>query len=110
MRRQIAAFRAGVIPIVVCKNRLVQMEKTEKVRRDRTSSNPISQREDNPVCQDDGLSARGTFPGGIGLNWCLNQDVKVNLNHEYTSFMGGSANPALAPEAHLFLSRAQFVF
>jgi len=55
-------------------------------------------------------SATKALYGGIGLNWHLNRNVKINLNYENTDFTGGSGNAALATDEQLFLTRAQITF
>jgi phosphate-selective porin OprO/OprP len=57
-------------------------------------------------------SAREATSWGVGANWYLNRNVKLNLDYESTSFRGGSkVNTAVtAHEEHVILSRVQFAF
>ncbi|MDB6125686.1 MAG: oprP [Pedosphaera sp.] len=57
-------------------------------------------------------SAKEATSWGVGVNWYLNRNVKVNLDYEQTSFRGGSkAKTAVTarPES-VILSRVQFAF
>ena len=57
-------------------------------------------------------SARSALSFGIGLNWYLNRNVKVNLDYEQTRFQGGSLAPGsvTAQDERAFLTRVQFGF
>ncbi len=57
-------------------------------------------------------SARQATAWGVGLNWYLNSNLKLNLNYEATSFEGGSsaAGSVTARPEHAILSRVQFMF
>jgi phosphate-selective porin OprO/OprP len=56
-------------------------------------------------------SARVATAWGAGLNWYLNENVKLNLNYESTSFRGGlSPNAITAKQEHIIFSRIQFQF
>lgn len=57
-------------------------------------------------------SAREATSWGVGLNWHLNKNVKVNLNYEQTEFEGGSQakGAVTAQDEKAFLSRVQFSF
>lgn len=63
-----------------------------------------------PVFANPAQSATKALVWGVGLNWHLNRNVKLQLNYEQTEFTGGNANPALAQPEHLVLTRAQFAF
>jgi phosphate-selective porin OprO/OprP len=63
-----------------------------------------------PVFANPTQSATSAFSWGIGLNWHLNRNVKLQLNYINTDFEGGGDNPALAQREQLVLSRAQFAF
>jgi phosphate-selective porin OprO and OprP len=57
-------------------------------------------------------SANQATSWGVGLNWYLNRNVKLNLDYERTTFRGGSrAKTAVTgrPES-VILSRVQFAF
>ena len=57
-------------------------------------------------------SARQATAWGVGLNWYLNSNLKLNLNYESTTFEGGSsaAGSVTAHPEHAILSRVQFMF
>ena len=56
-------------------------------------------------------SAREATAWGGGLNWYLNENVKLNLNYESTSFRGGlTPNAVTAKQEHIIFSRIQFQF
>ena len=63
-----------------------------------------------PIFANPAQSATKAFVWGVGLNWHLNRNVKVQLDYEQTDFTGGNANPALAEPEHLVLTRVQFAF
>lgn len=63
-----------------------------------------------PIFANPAQSATQAFVWGVGLNWHLNRNVKLQFNYEQTDFTGGNANPALAEPEHLVLTRAQFAF
>lgn len=63
-----------------------------------------------PVFANPAQSATKAFYWGVGLNWHLNRNVKLQFNYVTTDFDGGESNPALAQTEHLFLTRAQFAF
>ena len=46
---------------------------------------------------------------GLGVNWHLNKNFKVNLNYENTDFKGGTS-PLLANGEQVVLTRAQISF
>src|SRR6185295_7253909 len=47
---------------------------------------------------------------GIGLNWHLNKNFKINLNYEQTDFKGGDNSPLNAKGEKVILTRAQVSF
>ncbi len=57
-------------------------------------------------------SAKSALSFGIGLNWYLNRNVKVNLDYEHTWFEGGSqtTGAVTAQDENAFLTRVQFAF
>ena len=57
-------------------------------------------------------SAKSAFSFGVGLNWYLNQNVKLNLDYEHTRFNGGSqaSGAVTAQDENAFLTRIQFAF
>jgi phosphate-selective porin OprO/OprP len=57
-------------------------------------------------------SAQEQTSWGVGLNWHLNHNLKVQLDYESTTFRGGSSAPgsATANPEHVILSRVQLNF
>jgi phosphate-selective porin OprO/OprP len=57
-------------------------------------------------------SARGATSWGVGLNWYLNANVKLNLDYETTWFRGASkaVGAVSAHDERAILSRVQFEF
>lgn len=47
---------------------------------------------------------------GIGLNWYLSSNVKVQFDHQRTRFDGGAAGGADMPDERTFFSRVQLAF
>jgi phosphate-selective porin OprO/OprP len=63
-----------------------------------------------PIFADPTQSATRALSWGVGLNWHLNRNVKLQFNYIHTDFAGGAANPALARREQLVLTRAQFSY
>jgi phosphate-selective porin OprO/OprP len=63
-----------------------------------------------PLYADITRSARNASAWAGGVNWYLNDNVKVNLDYEYTSFDGGSAAGSDRPAEKLVISRVQYKF
>jgi phosphate-selective porin OprO/OprP len=57
-------------------------------------------------------SARAETAWGVGLNWYLNANVKLNLDYEQTSFRNGSTSSSsvTARDEKIIFSRVQVVF
>jgi phosphate-selective porin OprO/OprP len=57
-------------------------------------------------------SARDALAWGVGVNWYLNTNVKLNLDYESTTFKGGvaGAGSVTGQPEHAILSRVQFQF
>jgi phosphate-selective porin OprO and OprP len=57
-------------------------------------------------------SAKEATSYGVGLNWYLNKNVKLQLDYELTEFDGGSRKPGAvtARDEHIIFSRAQLAF
>jgi len=57
-------------------------------------------------------SAKEATAWGVGINWYLNRNVKLNLDYESTTFKGGSSatGSVTGREEHAILSQVQFAF
>jgi phosphate-selective porin OprO/OprP len=62
-----------------------------------------------PLFANPDTSATLATSWGVGLNWHLNRNFKINLNYEQTQFDGGTA-ALLQDGEHAFLARAQISF
>jgi phosphate-selective porin OprO and OprP len=62
-----------------------------------------------PLYANPNTSTSGATTWGVGLNWHLNKNFKVNLNYENTDFDGGTS-PLLAEGEHVIMTRAQISF
>lgn len=62
-----------------------------------------------PLLANPATSASAATSWGVGLNWYLNKNVKVNLDYEQTDFEGGTSD-FLTNGEKAFLARAQFSF
>lgn len=55
-------------------------------------------------------SARNAKDFGVGLNWHLNRNTKLQLNYDQTNFQGGAPSGADRPSEKVLSSRMQFAF
>jgi phosphate-selective porin OprO and OprP len=62
-----------------------------------------------PLYANPATSATKATTWGVGLNWHLNRNFKINLNYESTEFEGGTS-PLLAHGEQVILTRAQVSF
>jgi phosphate-selective porin OprO and OprP len=62
-----------------------------------------------PLLANPATSATAATSWGVGLNWYLNKNVKLNFNYEQTAFNGGTSD-FLKNGEKVFLTRAQFSF
>jgi phosphate-selective porin OprO/OprP len=62
-----------------------------------------------PLFANPATSATEATSWGVGLNWHLNRNLKINLNYEQTDFKGGTA-PLLAKGEKAILTRIQVAF
>jgi phosphate-selective porin OprO/OprP len=63
-----------------------------------------------PVYANPANSATKAFSWGVGLNWHLNRNVKVNVNYDQTDFKGGAATDLLRKGEKAIFTRAQISF
>ncbi|WP_243372571.1 porin [Geotalea sp. SG265] len=63
-----------------------------------------------PVFADPAKSARSASSAGGGVNWYLNNNVKVAFDYEQTDFHGGAATGKDREDEKIFLSRFQIAF
>ena len=63
-----------------------------------------------PLFANPAISAREATSWGVGLNWHLNRNFKINLNYEQTDFKGGDDSPLNAKGEKAILTRAQISF
>jgi phosphate-selective porin OprO and OprP len=63
-----------------------------------------------PIYASPASSATKAFSWGLGLNWHLNKNVKVNLNYDQTDFKGGAATDLFAKGEKAIFTRAQISF
>jgi phosphate-selective porin OprO and OprP len=63
-----------------------------------------------PLFANPANSATEATSWGVGLNWHLNRNVKLNLNYEQTDFKGGATSPLLAKGEKVVLTRVQVAF
>lgn len=62
-----------------------------------------------PIYASPTASATKAFSWGLGLNWHLNKNLKVNLNYDQTDFKGGTTDFLAKGEKAIF-TRAQISF
>jgi phosphate-selective porin OprO/OprP len=55
-------------------------------------------------------SVHGAQSWALGLNWFLNDNVKIMNNYEQPCFSGGTVNNADRPLERVFFSRVQLAF
>lgn len=63
-----------------------------------------------PIYADPNTQAEQSTTFGTGLNWILNDNAKLTLQYDYTSFIGGAANGADRPDANAITSQFQVYF
>lgn len=63
-----------------------------------------------PNFADIAVSARKAASYGGGINWYLNENVKLAVNYDHTRFTGGAAGGADRPDEHALFTRTQFRF
>jgi phosphate-selective porin OprO/OprP len=63
-----------------------------------------------PIFADANTSARQATSVGAGVNWYLDENLKLAVNYNHTGFEGGDTNGKDRPEEHAILSRVQYRF
>jgi len=63
-----------------------------------------------PVYSDPNIWARQSTTFGASLNWILNENVKLTLQYDYTSFLGGAPDGADAPDNSAITTQVQLSF
>ena len=63
-----------------------------------------------PIYANPATQASQSTTIGIGLNWILNENIKLTLEYDFTSFVGGGAGGGNRPEANAITSQFQMFF
>jgi len=63
-----------------------------------------------PIYADANTQAEQSTTFGTGLNWILNDNMKLTLQYDYTSFIGGAANDGNRPDANAITTQFQAYF
>jgi phosphate-selective porin OprO/OprP len=63
-----------------------------------------------PIYADPNTQAERSTTFGTGLNWILNDNAKLTLQYDYTSFIGGAANDGNRPDANAITTQFQTYF
>ena len=63
-----------------------------------------------PIYADPNTQAEQSTTFGTGLNWILNDNAKLTLQYDYTSFIGGAANGTNRPDANAITTQFQAYF
>jgi len=63
-----------------------------------------------PVYADPGTQSERSTTLGVGLNWILNDNVKLSMQYDYTSFLGGAPNGGDRPDSNAITSQFQVYF
>jgi phosphate-selective porin OprO/OprP len=63
-----------------------------------------------PIYADPDAWARESTTLGVALNWILNENVKVSLEYDYTSFLGGAPDGGNAPDNNAITTQVQLSF
>jgi phosphate-selective porin OprO/OprP len=63
-----------------------------------------------PLFADPAIAASHARSWGLGLNWYLNANLKLAINHVQTDFDGGAAAGADRDDEKIFFSRVQVAF
>lgn len=63
-----------------------------------------------PVYANPGIWSRQSTTVGASLNWILNENLKLTLQYDYTSFLGGAADGGNAPDNNAITTQLQLSF
>ncbi len=63
-----------------------------------------------PVYADPNTQARQSTTFGTGLNWILNDNTKLTLQYDFTSFLGGAPDGGDRPDANAITTQFQLYF
>lgn len=63
-----------------------------------------------PIFSSLTTSVKEAKEGAVGINWYLNNSVKLNVNYAYTTFDGGAVGGADRPTERAIITQAQFRF
>ena len=63
-----------------------------------------------PIYADPNTQAERSTTFGTGINWILNDNTKLTLEYDYTSFIGGAPNNANRPDANAITTQFQLYF
>ena len=63
-----------------------------------------------PLYANAASSAREASELGGGINWYINNSVKINLDYMLTTYEGGNTGTKDRPDEHVILTRTQFRF
>jgi phosphate-selective porin OprO/OprP len=63
-----------------------------------------------PVYSNPGIWSRQSTTVGAALNWILNENLKLTLQYDYTSFLGGAPDGGNAPDNNAITTQVQLSF
>ena len=63
-----------------------------------------------PIYADPNTQAEQSTTFGTGLNWILNDNTKLTLQYDYTSFIGGAVDETNRPDANAITTQFQVYF
>jgi phosphate-selective porin OprO/OprP len=63
-----------------------------------------------PIYADPNTQAERSTTFGTGLNWILNDNTKLTLQYDYTSFIGGAVDETNRPDANAITTQFQVYF
>jgi phosphate-selective porin len=63
-----------------------------------------------PIYADANTQAERSTTFGTGLNWILNDNTKLTLKYDYTSFIGRAVDETNRPDANAITTQFQVYF